>query len=337
MKELNLDPAHRVLFITINVKAEVNNTFPTTYYIYLNNYNHERKEYRHSMKIKDLFKEKEHVISFEIFPPNRNFSEDKLKEVTSKLVKHRPDFISVTYGAGGTTKSGTIEMASYIKNTLNTEVLAHLTCVGSKKSEIHRFLKEVEDNNIQNIMALRGDIPQGEDESIYARGDYRYASDLIKDINDNHDFSVGAAYYPETHYENNDLIDLIHLKNKAEQGVDFLISQVFFDNSIFMDFREKARKLGISVPLIAGIMPVTNVIQIKKITALCRSEIPEKLEKILDKYGHDHESMKKAGIAYATQQIIELLSYGIRGIHLYTMNKTDTTKEIMKNIDFTRQ
>ncbi len=288
------------------------------------------------MKIKDLFEKKEHVISFEIFPPNRNFSEEKLREVSAKLVKHQPDFISVTYGAGGTTKSGTIEMASHIKNTLGTEVLAHLTCIGSKKSEIHRFLKEVEDNNIQNIMALRGDIPLGEDSSIYDRGDYRYASELIRDINDNHDFSVGAAYYPETHHENNDLIDLIHLKNKAEQGVDFLISQVFFDNNIFMEFREKARKLGIKAPLIAGVMPVTNAVQIQKIVALCRSEIPENLQKILDKYGHDHDSMKKAGIAYATQQIIELLSHGIRGIHLYTMNKTDTTREIMKNIDFAR-
>ena len=288
------------------------------------------------MKIKDLFEKKEHTVSFEIFPPNKNFSEERLKEVTKELVNHKPDFISVTYGAGGTTKSGTVEMASYIKNDLNTEVLAHLTCVGSKKAEIHNFLKEVEENNIKNIMALRGDIPQGEDESIYDRGDYRYASELIKDINDNHNFSVGAAFYPETHYENNDLVDLIHLKNKVEQGVDFLISQIFFDNSIFIDFSEKAEKLNIKVPLIAGIMPITNAAQIKRITALCKSEIPEKLEKILNKYGHNPESMKKAGIIYATEQIIELLAHGVKGIHLYTMNKTDSTKEIMDNIAFTR-
>ncbi len=288
------------------------------------------------MKIKDLFEKKEHTVSFEIFPPNKNFSEERLKEVTKELVNHKPDFISVTYGAGGTTKAGTVEMASYIKNDLNTEVLAHLTCVGSKKAEIHNFLKEVEENNIKNIMALRGDIPQGEDESIYDRGDYRYASELIKDINDNHNFSVGAAFYPETHYENNDLVDLIHLKNKVEQGVDFLISQIFFDNSIFIDFSEKAEKLNIKVPLIAGIMPITNAAQIKRITALCKSEIPEKLEKILNKYGHNPESMKKAGIIYATEQIIELLAHGVKGIHLYTMNKTDSTKEIMDNIAFTR-
>ena len=256
------------------------------------------------MKIKDIFEEKEHVISFEIFPPNKNFSEERLKEVTSELIKHKPDFISVTYGAGGTTKSGTIEMASHIKN---------------------------------NLMALRGDIPQGKDETIYEKGDYRYASDLVRGIRESHkDISIGAAFYPETHYESNDLADIVHLKKKVDEGVDFLVSQVCFDNRMFIDFREKAEKLNITVPLVAGIMPITNAVQIKRIVQLCKSSIPSGLEKILDKYGSNPESMKKAGIIYATEQIIELLSYGIRGIHLYTMNKTDTTEEIMKNISFTR-
>ena len=196
------------------------------------------------MKIKDIFEEKEHVISFEIFPPNKNFSEERLKEVTSELIKHKPDFISVTYGAGGTTKSGTIEMSSHIKNNLKSEVLAHLTCVGSKKTEIASFLEEAKNHNIKNIMALRGDIPQGEDESIYEKGDYRYASDLIRNIKETHDdFSIGAAFYPETHYESNDLADIVHLKKKVDEGVDFLISQVCFDNRMFVDFREKAEKL----------------------------------------------------------------------------------------------
>ena len=269
------------------------------------------------MKIKEIFEEKEHVISFEIFPPNKNFSEERLKEVTGELVKHKPDFISVTYGAGGTTKSGTIEMASHIKNNLGSE--------------------EAKKHNIKNIMALRGDIPQGEDESIYERGDYRYASDLVRGIRGAHkDISIGAAFYPETHYESNDLADLVHLKKKVDEGVDFLISQVCFDNRMFVDFREKAEKLDIKVPLVAGIMPITNAAQIKRIVQLCKSSIPSGLERILDKYGSNPESMKKAGIIYATEQIIELLSYGIRGIHLYTMNKTDTTEEIMNNISFTR-
>ena len=288
------------------------------------------------MKIKDLYENKNPVFSFEIFPPNKNFSEEKLKAVTEELASYKPDFISVTYGAGGTTKAGTVEIASYIKNELKIETLAHLTCIGSKKQEIANFLKELKNNNIKNILALRGDIPQGEDESIYNRGDYKYASDLIKDIKENEDFSVGAAFYPETHYENNDLIDLFHLKEKVDLGANFLISQIFFENETFLRFREQAKKLSINVPLVAGIIPVTNAAQIKRITALCNSKIPSKLEKILDKYGSNPDSMKKAGIAYATEQIIELLSDDIRGIHLYTMNKTDTTKEILDNVSFVR-
>lgn len=288
------------------------------------------------MKIKDLYENKNPVFSFEIFPPNKNFSEEKLKAVTEELASYKPDFISVTYGAGGTTKAGTVEIASYVKNELKIETLAHLTCIGSKKQEIANFLKELKNNNIKNILALRGDIPQGEDESIYNRGDYKYASDLIKDIKENEDLSIGAAFYPETHYENNDLIDLFHLKEKVDLGADFLISQVFFENETFLRFREQAEKLSINVPLVAGIIPVTNATQIKRITALCNCKIPLKLEKILDKYGNNPESMKKAGIAYATEQIIELLSNNIRGIHLYTMNKTDTTKEILDNVSFVR-
>lgn len=288
------------------------------------------------MKIKDLYENKNPVFSFEIFPPNKNFSEEKLKAVTEELASYKPDFISVTYGAGGTTKAGTVEIASYIKNELKIETLAHLTCIGSKKQEIANFLKELKNNNIKNILALRGDIPQGEDESIYNRGDYKYASDLIKDIKENEDFSIGAAFYPETHYENNDLIDLFHLKEKVDLGANFLISQIFFENETFLRFREQAKKLSINVPLVAGIIPVTNAAQIKRITALCNSKIPSKLEKILDKYGSNPDSMKKAGIAYATEQIIELLSNNIRGIHLYTMNKTDTTKEILDNVSFVR-
>ena len=288
------------------------------------------------MKIKDLYENKNPVFSFEIFPPNKNFSEEKLKAVTEKLASYKPDFISVTYGAGGTTKAGTVEIASYIKNELKIETLAHLTCIGSKKQEIANFLKELKNNNIKNILALRGDIPQEEDESIYNRGDYKYASDLIKDIKENEDFSIGAAFYPETHYENNDLIDLFHLKEKVDLGANFLISQIFFENETFLRFREQAKKLSINVPLVAGIIPVTNAAQIKRITALCNSKIPSKLEKILDKYGSNPDSMKKAGIAYATEQIIELLSNDIRGIHLYTMNKTDTTKEILDNVSFVR-
>ena len=287
------------------------------------------------MQIKELFNKKNPVISFEVFPPNKNFTKEKLVEVTGELAELNPDFISVTYGAGGTNRSGTIEIASHIKNNLNIEVMSHLTCIGSTKQDISNYISEIKKHNIKNVLALRGDIPQGRDESIYDEGDYRYASDLINDIK-NEDITIAGAFYPETHFESNDLQDLIHLKNKVDLGVDFLISQIFFDNDKFFNFMEQAQKLNINVPLSAGIMPVTNAAQIKRITSLCKSSIPKKLEKILDKYGHDHESMKKAGFIYATEQIIELLANDIPAIHLYAMNKPEVARAIMNNIEFVR-
>ncbi len=287
------------------------------------------------MQIKELFNKKNPVISFEVFPPNKNFTKEKLVEVTGQLAELNPDFISVTYGAGGTNKSGTIDIASHIKNNLDIEVMSHLTCIGSKKQDISNYIQEIKKYNIKNVLALRGDIPQGRDESIYNEGDYRYASDLINDIK-NENITIAAAFYPETHFENNDLQDLIHLKNKVDLGVDFLISQIFFDNDKFFNFMEQAQKLNINVPLSAGIMPVTNAAQIKRITSLCKSSIPKKLEKILDKYGHDADSMKKAGFIYATEQIIELLANDIPAIHLYAMNKPEVAKAIMNNIEFIR-
>ena len=287
------------------------------------------------MQIKELFNKKNPVISFEVFPPNKNFTKEKLIEVTGELAELNPNFISVTYGAGGTNRSGTIEIASHIKNNLNIEVMSHLTCIGSKKQDISNYIQEIKKHNIKNVLALRGDIPQGRDESIYNEGDYRYASDLISDIK-SEDITIAGAFYPETHFENNDLQDLIHLKNKVDLGVDFLISQIFFDNDKFFNFMEQAQKLNINVPLSAGIMPVTNAAQIKRITSLCKSSIPKKLEKILDKYGHNPESMKKAGFIYATEQIIELLANDIPAIHLYAMNKPEVAKAIMNNIEFVR-
>lgn len=287
------------------------------------------------MQIKELFNKKNPVISFEVFPPNKNFTKEKLIEVTGELAELNPNFISVTYGAGGTNRSGTIEIASHIKNNLNIEVMSHLTCIGSTKQDISNYIQEIKKHNIKNVLALRGDIPQGRDESIYNEGDYRYASDLISDIK-SEDITIAGAFYPETHFENNDLQDLIHLKNKVDLGVDFLISQIFFDNNKFFNFMEQAQKLNINVPLSAGIMPVTNAAQIKRITSLCKSSIPKKLEKILDKYGHNPESMKKAGFIYATEQIIELLANDIPAIHLYAMNKPEVAKAIMNNIEFVR-
>jgi len=284
------------------------------------------------MKIKEIFEKKKPVISFEIFPPNKSHSIDTIYDTIDGLAKFNPDFISVTYGAGGTTRGKTVDIASYIKEKYKIESLAHLTCVGASKEEIDKIILEYKSKNIENILSLRGDIPRDANIEDYKNGDFKFASDLTKYLKTNGEFSVAGAYYPEAHFENNDLMDLFNLKKKVEAGTDFLISQIFFDNELFYKFKENSNKLGINIPFSAGIIPVTNAKQIKRITELCHCSLPPKFQRILDKYENKPESLHEAGIAYAIEQIIDLVSWGVDGIHLYTMNKVDTTSEIMKNI-----
>ncbi len=288
------------------------------------------------MKIKDMFNQKKAVVSFEIFPPNQNHSIDTIYETVHELAKFEPDFVSVTYGAGGTTRGKTVEIASLIKNKYKIESLAHLTGVGATKKEIDTIIEEYQKNNIENILSLRGDFPKDASEEFKKAGEFHYASDLTSYLKSKGDFSVAGAYYPETHFENNDLMDLFNLKKKVDAGTDFLISQIFFDNEILYRFKEKTDKLGINIPFSAGILPVTNAKQIKRITSLCGCSIPPKFQRILDKYEDKPEALTEAGVAYAIEQIIDLISWGIDGIHLYTMNKVDTTKKIMDNISHIR-
>lgn len=281
------------------------------------------------MKIKELFKQKQPTISFEVFPPNKIYTLEKVYEVIDELSLLKPDFMSVTYGSGGSTRRNTVDIASKIKNINNIEALAHLTCIGATKKEIDEILKDLNKNNIENIMALRGDIPQECENKI---GEFSHANDLIKYIKEYGDFSIGGAFYPEGHQETNDLLDLFNLKTKVESGTDFLISQIFFENEKFYEFKEKLGKLNIKTPLIAGIMPITNGKQIRRITSMCGCSIPEKLKKILDRYEDNPIAMREAGIAYAMEQIIELISDDIAGIHIYTMNRVEASKKIMENI-----
>ena len=280
------------------------------------------------MKIGDIFKNKVLTTSFEVFPPNDKVGLDQVYNCLDTLTLENPDFISVTYGAGGNTKGRTVEIAERIKSQNNVEALAHFTCIGSKKEEIDRVLNELEKNNIENILALRGDYPIDRD---LEPGDFNYAKDLIKYIREKKGdkFSIGAAYYVEGHRETNDLLDLFHLKEKVDTGVDFLISQIFLDNEFFYSFRDKLEKLQIDKPLVAGIMPVTNAKQIKKITSLCSCTIPKKFLKILEKYEDNPAALKEAGLAYAIEQIIDLIASDINGIHIYTMNKPETAKKII--------
>ena len=282
------------------------------------------------MKITNLFTKKKPTISFEVFPPNEIYSLDEVFGVIDELALLKPDFISVTYGAGGASRGRTVEIASKIKNKNHIEALAHLTCIGAEKDEIDSILTELKNNNIENILALRGDLPK--DGTPLKKGDFLHASDLVKYLKNNDSFSVGGAFYPEGHQDTNDLLDLFNLKIKVDSGTDFIISQIFFDNEQFYEFRNKLEKLNINIPIVAGIMPVTNAKQIRKITSLWGCTIPEKLRKILDRYENNPKALKEAGIAYATEQIIDLMTSDIDGIHIYTMNKTETAKKIMNSI-----
>lgn len=284
------------------------------------------------MYIKDMFNKKT-VMSLEIFPPKTTSPIDTVLNTLEGLKDINPDFISVTYGAAGSGRSNTVKIASLIKNKYNIEALAHLTCISSTETEIDNILKELKDNNIQNILALRGDIPEDSD----VKGEFTYANDLVQRIKKTGDFSVGAACYPEGHIEASNLVEnLKNLKLKVESGTDFLITQMFFDNGLFYDFREKLDLLGVNIPVTAGIMPVINKKQIEKITSFCGASLPAKFKRILWKYENNPEALKQAGIVYATEQIIDLLAEGVDGIHLYTMNKPIVAKKIFENFDSIR-
>ena len=284
------------------------------------------------MKIKELFTNKP-VISLEIFPPKPEASIDTVLDTIDALSDLKPGFISVTYGAGGSSKSHTVKIADMIKNKYKIEALAHLTCVGSSSADINSVLEQLRKSNVENIMALRGDLPEGASPSILEHAEFKYAKDLITHIKESDDFCVGAACYPESHVECRDSVaDLKNLKLKADSGADFLITQLFFDNNLFYSFMEKLDILGVSLPVSAGIMPVINKKQIERITGLCGATLPIKFKRILEKYGDNPAALKEAGTAYATEQIIDLLSSGADGIHLYTMNRPEVARKIITHI-----
>jgi methylenetetrahydrofolate reductase (NADPH) len=285
------------------------------------------------MFIKDIFKVKKPVISFEIFPPKKDDDIATIYNTIEALKDLRPDFISVTYGAGGSTRDKTVEIASIVKNKYNIEALAHLTCIGLEQQGLTDIIEDLKNNNVHNIMALRGDLPQGMDKSVLDNSSFSHASDIITLIKAREDLCAGGACYPEIHPECSDFNrDIENLKLKVDCGADFLVTQLFFDNNKFYNFMDKASQVGISIPVTAGIMPVTNRKQIERMVSLSNASLPEKFKRIMEKYEHNPEALKEAGIAYATEQIIDLISWGIDGIHLYTMNRPETCRRIMNNI-----
>ncbi len=277
------------------------------------------------MKTTELFKNKK-VLSFEIFPPKRTSSVDTIYSTLEELKDLKPDFISVTYGAGGSENCNTtIEIASAIKHKYGVESVAHLPSINLSKEEVLLNLEKFKENGIENILALRGDI----NPEITPKDDFKHASDLITFIKANGNFNIIGACYPEGHTENKDLDkDIENLKIKVDAGAEHLVTQLFFDNNYFYNFQDKIKKIGINVPVEAGIMPVTNKKQIEKMATLCGVQLPKKFIKMMEKYEHNALAMRDAGIAYAVDQIVDLVSQGVDGIHLYTMNNPYIAKRI---------
>lgn len=283
------------------------------------------------MKLSELFKAKKPTLSFEVFPPKTGDTYETVKSATENIASLLPDYMSVTYGAGGGTSDYTVSIAANILKNYGVTPLAHLTCLSSTKEGVKRQLDALKQNGIENILALRGDVPK--DAEPTENREYRYAYQLVEDIKKNGDFCIGGACYPESHTEStNSADDIRHLKEKVDAGCDFLTTQMFFDNNILYSFLYKIREAGITVPIVAGIMPVTNGKQIKRICELSGTYLPQRFKSIVDKFGDNPQAMKRAGIAYATEQIIDLLANGVNAIHVYSMNKPDVAEAIQNNL-----
>ncbi len=285
------------------------------------------------MKISEKFKHKKPLVSFEIFPPKVGYPIDTIYKTIDELNDLNPDFMSVTYGAGGSTKDRTVEISSYIKDNYDLSSIAHVTCINSTKREVEQTLKSLEEKGIENVMALRGDYPIDFNKKDLSNEDFKYSTDLIKFFKENSNLSVGAACYPEKHPESPDFeSDLKYLKEKVDCGADFLVTQMFFDNELFYDFIDKTQSKNIKVPIIAGIMPILSKNQVKTVTKLTGNKLPNKFKRLLERYEHNPEALNEAGLSYAIGQIIDLLSWGVDGVHIYTMNKSETARSIMDSM-----
>lgn len=286
------------------------------------------------MKIIDLLNTKKLSLSFEVFPPKTETSFDSVKNATEEIAKLRPSFMSVTYGAGGGTSRYTLDIAKNIKEMYGVPTLAHLTCVSSTRETVKERISDIKAAGITNIMALRGDIPAELEDADRSGWDYKHAIDLVRELKAaDPDFCLGGACYPEIHPESeNQSEDIRYLKEKVEAGCDFLTTQMFFDNNLLYNFLYKIREAGITVPIIPGIMPITNANQVERAIKLSGSFMPQRFKSIVDKFGHSPAAMKQAGIAYATDQIIDLYANGITNVHVYSMNKPDVAQKIQSNL-----
>ena len=285
------------------------------------------------MKIIDLLKNEKLSLSFEVFPPKTQSGFETVKTATEEIAKLHPSYMSVTYGAGGGIGEYTLQIAQNIKDNYNVPTLAHLTCVSSSKETVAQKIAAMKEAGIQNVLALRGDIPQEMQGADRSGWDFRYAIDLVRTLKEAGDFCIGGACYPEIHPESaNQKEDILRLKEKVDAGCDFLTTQMFFDNNLLYSFLYKIREAGIDVPVIPGIMPITNANQIERAISLSGSFMPQRFKILVDKFGSDPAAMKQAGIAYATDQIIDLFANGITNVHVYSMNNPDVAQKIMQNL-----
>ncbi len=286
------------------------------------------------MKITEILQDDKLSLSFEVFPPKTDTAFESVREATQEIAKLKPSFMSVTYGAGGGTSTYTLEIAKNIKSTYGVPTLAHLTCVSSTKETVHEKIRAMKDAGIENVMALRGDLTPELEKSDRSKWAYRYAVDLISDIRESGaDFCIGAACYPEIHPESkNQKEDIRYLKEKVDAGCSFLTTQMFFDNNLLYNFLYKIREAGITVPVVPGVMPITNANQVERAMKLSGSFMPQRFKSLVDKFGSSPAAMKQAGIAYATDQIIDLYANGITNVHVYSMNKPDVAEKILNNL-----
>ncbi len=281
------------------------------------------------MKVIDIIKGEKPSFSFEVFPPKTSDNFESVMKAATEIAKLKPSFMSVTYGAGGGTSEYTADIAEAIDG-LGVTPIAHLSCISSTKEQIHTLLGKLKEKKIENILALRGDIPK---EGLPEKMEYHYASELAAEIKTFGGFCIGGACYPENHPESkNSIEDIDNLKKKVESGCEFLTTQMFFDNNILYNFMYRLLRADVTVPVVAGIMPVTNAVQIKRICSISGNALPQRFLRLVDRYGENPEAMKQAGIAYATEQIIDLFANGVNAVHIYSMNKPDVAAAIQNNL-----
>ena len=285
------------------------------------------------MKIRDILKQKR-TVSCEFFPPRTEEGIPGVFRAIDRVTAFNPDFVSVTYGAGGSTRAFTERITVQVKQQTDLEVMAHLTCVAQTRDEVHGVLQRLDEAGVENVIALRGDPPRGQEDFVPVDGGFGHATELINHIRGSFDFGLAAACYPEGHTESSDLdSDTYYAKKKVDQGADFLISQLFYDNRYFFDFMERAERAGIEVPIVPGVLPILNTAQIRRFTSLCGATIPPDLDTKLEQFAEDENAVRDLGVDYATRQVEELWANGVPGVHFYVLNRTYSVSRILANLN----